>query len=113
VTTAWPVRLVPAAAGHWPNTLDEAARDELLRLWDDLNLAVEYARDGCWSTGCENLAYRIVALTRLVGAAPWTEVDVKLIRSGVYERIHAEAGLRHPPIDWDEVAAFEQRRADA
>lgn len=113
VTAELPGRLVEAGAGIEFGTLEAAARDELMRLWDDLNWARIRAARGCWPGLCESLTHRIVVLTRHVGATDWTEIQVSLIRSGLYERIHREAGLDHPPIDWGEAAAFEQARAGA
>lgn len=108
--TAWPARLVPLD-DEQPTTLEEAARDELMLLWSDLNAAIEQAHRGGWSMRCEYLASRIVALTRHVGATPWEQIDVKLVRCGAYERIHQEAGLEYPPIDWDGVAEHERHLA--
>lgn len=93
-------------------TLEDAVRAELVYLWSDLDTAVRFAHRGCWSGACENVAYRIGMLSRLVGATSWREVQVPLVRSGVYERVHRDAGLESPPIDWDAVSAFERRRAE-
>ncbi len=105
-TRPWPARLVDPDS-MYPTTLEGTLRDELVYLWEDLHHAIEHAHNGCWSTACESLTYRIVALTRVTTALPWEAVQVRLVRSGVYERIHREAGLEHPPIDWADVEAFE------
>jgi hypothetical protein len=106
---ALPARLVdPDTVDHFA-TLEDAARDELMRLWDDMHRARRHANRGCWSGECEGLASRIVVLTRHVGATDWTQIQAPLIRSGLYERIHREAGLEHPPIDWDRLAECERR----
>jgi hypothetical protein len=111
VTAELPGRLVEAGAGIEFGTLEAAARDELMRLWDDLNWARIRAARGCWSGLCESLTRRIVVLTRHVGATDWTDIQAPLIRSGLYERIHREAGLEHPPIDWERFDAYERKRA--
>jgi hypothetical protein len=87
--------------------LGQAVCDEQEQLWGDMTTAIRTAHNRSWSTQCENLAYRIVTLARLVGATRWSAVDSVLIRSGVYERILTEAGIRYEPIDWAAVAANE------
>jgi hypothetical protein len=89
--------------------LAAAIREELMDLWHDLSWAVEYAHDGCWSMQCESLAGRIVELSRLVGPTSWEHIQVKLLRSGVYERVYDEAGIAYPPIDRAEVEALHER----
>jgi hypothetical protein len=90
-----------------PATLEQAVRDELVQLWGDLTTAVRTAHNGCWSPQCENLADRIIALARFVGATRWSAVDCTLLRSGVYERILTAAGIGYEPVDWDAVAKTE------
>lgn len=104
-----PARLIDPTEVDEFATLEAAARDELMRLWDDLARARQHAIRGCWSMECDSLTHRIVALTRHVGATDWTDIQAPLIRSGLYERIHREAGLEHPPIDWERFAAYERR----
>lgn len=91
------------------DTLAAAIHDELVNLWSDLTAAVRYAHNGCWSVGCENVATRIVTLSRMVGATRWEEIDVDLLRSGVYERVYRDAGINYPPIDWDRVEQVRRR----
>jgi hypothetical protein len=91
----------------YPTTLEQAARDEQEQLWDDLDKAIGNALRGGWSMQCDNLTYRIVALARLVGATPWGQIQVSLLRSGVYERILNDADLTYEQIDWDAVARTE------
>lgn len=88
--------------------LTQAIRDELVMLWGDLSWAVRHAHNGSWSVQCENIADRIVTLSRLVGPTKWGELDVDLLLGGVYERVYHEAGIEVPEIDWEQV-----RRADA
>lgn len=93
------------SADDFPATLTDAARAELEQLWGDLAAHRRYAHNGVWSVGCENKAYRIVALSRLVGALPWGQVDVDVLLDGLYERLHTEAGIAYPAIDWERVRA--------
>lgn len=86
-----------------PTDLATAARIELVNLWTDLAHAREWAGNGVWSMQCDNLAYRVVMLSRVVGACPWGEVDVDVLLDGLYARIHDEAGLEYPEIDWEKV----------
>lgn len=105
-----PARLVDPDE-EYPTTLEEVARQELVMLWSDLSMGRRNAVNGVWSMYCDGIAYRIVSLTRILGAVTWEEMDSELVSSGLYERIHAEAGLEHPPVDWDALREFEARRA--
>ena len=87
----------------YPTDLTTAARAEVVHLWSDLAEARRNANRGCWSMGCENVAYRIVMLSRIVGATDSGEIDVDVVLDGLYERLHREAGIVHPPIDWDGI----------
>jgi hypothetical protein len=114
--TDLPARLMdsdPSNTEDWPADLATAVRDELVHLWYDLHQARRYANRGRWSLQCENVTYRIVALSRLTEPTDWSEVDVTLVRSGLYERIHRDAGIEYPPIDWDRLAECERRIAES
>jgi hypothetical protein len=80
-------------------TLTEAVQEELVQLWGDLDYACRTARNGSWSVLCDNLAERIVTLSRLVGPTPWGQVSLETVQSGVYERVYREAGIKVPPVD--------------
>lgn len=90
-----------------------AIRAELVQLWGDLHQATQDAMVGGWSVGCENLADRIVELTQLVGPVGWEQIDTALVFSGVYEKVHRDAGLEPRPIDWPAVQRFAERRGSA
>ena len=93
----------------YPTDVAAAARIELVNLWSDLDEARRRALNGIWSMQCSNVAYRIVMLSRVVGACPWGEVGVTVLLDGLYERLHQEAGVEYGPIDWErvrEVAAY-------
>lgn len=91
--------------------LAQVAREELTDLWSDMSDALGTAINTNWSMRMENLAGRIVSLSRLVGVVPWEHIQVRLLRSGTYERVHQTAGLAYPAIDWSRVARVEQRIA--
>lgn len=98
-----------------PDDLAAAARNELVHLWHDLGEARRFANNGVWSVQCDNLAYRIVALSRVVGACPWGEVDVDVLLDGLYVRLHDEAGIPYPDVDWvrvREVKAYIEEGAE-
>ena len=79
--------------------LKAAVREELSDLWGDLHSAQNHAINGRWSIACDNLEERIKALTPLVGATPWDEVQIPLLENGVYQRIHADLGIAvHPDM---------------
>lgn len=105
----FPDRLVPDGE-VWPPTMKAAVHNEITMLWNDLAAARRVARSGDWSVGCESLTYRIVALSRLNGAVSWAHIDVDLTLSGLYQRIHEEAGLQFPAIDWELVARVKAGR---
>ncbi len=87
----------------YPHDLTAAAQVELEHLWHDLHNARQVAVNGVWSIQCENLAYRIVMLSRLAGALSADHVQVDVVLDGLYERLHREARIEYPPIDWDGV----------
>lgn len=91
-----------------PSTLDDAVRRELECLWDDLYSATRAAiRDG-WSINCDHLRWRIETLTRFVGPLPWENVQIPLLESGVYQRIHQEMGVT-VEVDMQRVAQVRAR----
>ncbi|MCX4450679.1 hypothetical protein [Streptomyces sp. NBC_01789] len=83
--------------------LVEVARGELVCLWGDLDEARRDAHEGQWSMGCDSLVERIKALTPLVGATPWAQVQIALLEDGVYQRVHQELGIE-VTVDMDAVA---------
>lgn len=84
-------------------TLADAIRGELEHLWCDMAWAIRRAHRNNWSVECDDLAKRITTLSLLVGPTPWGRVDVTLLRSGVYERVHRDAGIEYPTIDKGKV----------
>lgn len=87
-----------------PGDLAEAVRWEMALLWSDLGEEERRAANGTWSTGCDSVTERIVHLSRLAGATPWTDVEIPLLRSGLYEGILRSAGIEFTPPDMAEVA---------
>jgi len=86
-----------------PATLEQAAREELECLWDDLDSALSLVVTGAqWSIKCQQTADRIRALTIHLGACPWMNVPVTVLNSGHYERLHAGWGVP-APVDWSQV----------
>lgn len=92
--------------------LRDAVREELAYLWNDLNLAQSYAYDGKWSMRCDSLEGRIKALTPLVGATPWEDIQIALLENGVYRRIHADLGITVEP-DMERIAVVRANYAEA
>lgn len=102
---------IDSAAYESFTTLEEAATDELMRLWDDLHQATRVARNGCWSVDCENTAYRIAFMTRALGkAAPWQEIQLELLETGIYQRMHDLLGVPYEEPDMDEIARMRAER---
>ena len=92
-------------------TLEEAAADELMRLWGDLHHQLRDARNGCWSVGCESVAHRIAVLTKALGkAARWQDMDIELLETGVYQRFHDLMGVPYEPPDMDVIAKMRAER---
>lgn len=91
-----------------PTTLEEAIKQELCCLWGDLYAAVRNGIRTNWSIECESLAWRIKMLTRFVGPTPWDEIQISLLESGVYQRIHAEMGVT---VEVDMAKVAEVRRS--
>jgi len=92
-------------------TLEEAASDELMRLWGGLYTATREARNGCWSIGCEDIAHRIAVLTRALGkATPWQQVQIDLLESGIYQTMHDLMGISYEQPDMQVVAEMRAER---
>jgi hypothetical protein len=94
-------------------TLEDAARWELVLLWDDLDRARREALNGEWSMGCDGAVERIRMFTRLVGPTPWEQIQIPLLENGIYQRIHEELGIA-VDVDMERVAgvraSINQRR---
>lgn len=88
--------------------LEDAARWELVLLWDDLNHARRSAINGVWSMACDSLVSRIGMFTRLVGPTPWEQIQIPLLEDGTYQRVHAELGV---DVTVDMVRVAETRRS--
>lgn len=92
-------------------TLEEAAADELMRLWGDLHHQMRDARGGCWSVGCESVAHRIAVLTKALGkAARWQDMDIELLESGVYQRFYDLMGVSYEQPDMAVIAEMRAER---
>lgn len=91
-------------------TLEEAASDELMRLWGDLAHAMYMAVGGCWSGGCEGAAYRIAVLTRALGkAARWQDMQIELLETGIFQKMHDLMGI---PYEQPDMAVIAEMRAE-
>lgn len=89
--------------------LTKAAREELVHVWHDLYEHRKRAVNGVWSSGCEATVYRIVLLSRLVGATSWRDVQTALIVDGVYQGLYERAGITYDPIDMDKVRKLHEQ----
>ncbi|MFE9735443.1 hypothetical protein ACFYO9_33870 [Streptomyces sp. NPDC005863] len=78
--------------------LTEVAREELARLWSDLETARQHALNGQWSVACDDIEERIKALTPLIGPTPWGDIQIPLLELGIYQRIHADLGIDGPDV---------------
>lgn len=86
--------------------LEDAARQELELLWDDLSRARGSAVNGVRSLTYEILVSRIGMFTRLVGPTSWEKIQIHLLEDGTYQRIHADLGI---DVDVDMVRVAETR----
>jgi hypothetical protein len=101
---------IDAADESGLTSLEQAAEDELMRLWGDLFWAMRDALNGGWSVSCEDKARRIAVLTRALGrAAPWEEVQIDLLETGVYQNLHDQMGI---PYDAPDMAVVAEMRAE-
>ncbi len=89
--------------------LAEAVRGELDNLWNDLNDAVRNAINGVWPMACDHLTWRIIRLSRIVGSTPWESIQVGLLTSGIYQRIHEAAGIDYAPVDMERAQELASR----
>lgn len=77
--------------------LESAVDDELVALWDDLDVARGCAINGRWSMACDSLTYRIMRLTlHTKRPTPWGHIQVDLLLDGTYEAIHEAIGMPTP-----------------
>ena len=91
-------------------SLEDAAFEELTRLWGDLHEQMRWARDGCWSMGCASVAYRIAFMTRALGrAARWEDMQIELLEGGIFQRFHDLIGV---PYEQPDMAVIAQMRAE-
>jgi hypothetical protein len=95
-------RTCPCDAEDDEMTMAGALHVELNHLFNDLWQAMQQRINTDWSIRCENLAWRIQLLSRLVGPLHWDHITVSLLRDGTYERVYR-------PIDWERVAQTEAR----
>jgi hypothetical protein len=89
-------------------TLEDAARWELVLLWEDLDRARRSAIRDAWSIACDGLVERITMFTRLVGPTPWEKIQIPLLEDGVYQEIHAKMGVQ-VDVDMERVAVTRAR----
>lgn len=99
---------VADAAEDAPADATAAIFGELVDLWSDLAGQHHRALNSFWSMGCDNLARRIVQLSRLAGATPWQEVQSELLLNGVYQGLLTSAGI---PFAEPDLAAAEANAA--
>ena len=78
-----------------PANAEEAVRAELANLWHDLDEAVRMAYRGGWSVGCDNVAARIIRLSRLAAPASWQNVPITMLITGTYQGLLTDAGIEH------------------
>ena len=91
--------------------LEDAAVEELTRLWEDLHEQMRWARNGCWSIGCENVAHRIAVMTRALGkAARWQDMQIELLEAGIYQKLHDLMGISNEQPDMAVVAEMRAER---
>lgn len=87
------------------STLEAAAANELILLWGDLHEQIRNAHNGCWSGGCAHVAYRIAVLTWALGkAARWQDMQIELLETGIYRRMHDLMGVPYEQPDMAVVA---------
>lgn len=84
----------------------------LSSLWTDLQHARTFrAINGVWAMACDDIVFRILALTPICGPTPWENVSIDLIEDGIYQKVHEMAGIEYPPIDYGRVAEVRARRS--
>ncbi|TYB69989.1 hypothetical protein FXF51_05990 [Nonomuraea sp. PA05] len=82
-----------------------------MRLWGDLHEQIRFAYNGCWSAGCEDVARRIAVLTRALGrATPWQQVQIELVETGIYQKLHDLLGIPYEQPDMQAVVEVRAER---
>lgn len=89
---------VTAEGPHARPTVGEltaALREALEYLWSDLAAAYRYsqATPPERSVGFESLVTRIHTITRLIGPVSPDQIELPFLLTGMYEQVHAAAGI--------------------
>lgn len=116
MASKWQRAIADADFEEGPGDYGQAVRDELVRLWGDLDEAVRMAHKGCWSTGCDYVAFRIILLSRLAGATHWRDLSYPLLLDGTYQGLLTDAGIAHDEPgeeDLQMMRAFMDRQREA
>lgn len=73
-----------------------ALREELGHLWSDLAEAyrMSHTNPPEKSQECQGVIERIWAITDLVGPCPPGRISMPFLLTGMYEKVHAEIGVR-------------------
>ncbi|HEY1668532.1 MAG TPA: hypothetical protein VGG54_22805 [Trebonia sp.] len=108
MTSPWQRAVAEAAEEPAPASLAEAIEGELVILWCDLDHAMRNAYRGGWSIACDNIAGRIIMLSRLVGATPWENISIPLLLDGVYQGLLTDAGIEHGAPGPDDIPKMQQ-----
>lgn len=103
MTEPW-AQAVADASFEPPADATAAISVELVDLWYDLAEQHRHALNSFWSVGCDNVARRIVWLSRLAGATPWQKVPAELLLNGIYQGLLSSAGI---PFAEPDLAAAE------
>lgn len=61
-----------------------------------------------WSIQCDHIKERIKALTPLVGPTPRNEIQMPLLKDGIYQQIHATLGIE-VTVDIEQVSQVRAR----
>jgi hypothetical protein len=110
MTSPWHRAVAEAAKEPAPASVAEAIEGELVILWCDLDHAMRNAYRGGWSINCDNIAARIIGLSRLVGATPWENISIPLLLDGVYQGLLTDAGIKHAAPGPDDILKMQQWR---
>ncbi|HET9656359.1 MAG TPA: hypothetical protein VFP72_13470 [Kineosporiaceae bacterium] len=76
---------------------EDVLRHELVRLWADLEAALEQAAGGPWSMRAADVLSRIAMISQVVGPPAWSDVSTPFLRTGVLQAVLE--GLGFPTVD--------------
>lgn len=86
-------------------TPEQWIHDELIDLWNDLDVAQRNAANGDWSIQCDGIGERIKQASELVGPVDYGDVGMTFLITGWFADMNRRIGIVNPKLPSDEEIA--------